>query len=491
MLFNSVEFVFFFLIVLALYYLIPVRARYLWLLGASYVFYMGWNPVYVLLLMFITGVTYINAQWISIYHDEEPRKTRKLMLIENTSICLLILFYYKYTNFLIDLCAYVLPLGNLQHAHQDILLPVGISFFTFQAMSYTFDVYSGKTQAEPNFLKYALFVSFFPQLLAGPIERSGNLLKQINRPKKFSFNDARDGFLLMLWGFFLKIVIADRAAVAVNTVYSDIGHYEGWYLIFATFLFGIQIYCDFAGYSVIAIGCAKILGFQLMENFDAPYLADSIADFWRRWHISLSTWFRDYVYIPLGGNRKGFLRKQINRMIVFLLSGLWHGANLTFVAWGCLHGLYQIVQEILLPVRRVLVRILHLHTNSIGYKVYRAVLTFLMVNFAWIFFRAENLHDAAAAVRSVIHARNPWIMLDGSIYNLGLNEKNMHLLLAGIFILLAADILKAAGIRVREVIARQDYPVRWIVMVFAIWFILTFGIWGPSYQASQFIYFQF
>ena len=314
---------------------------------------------------------------------------------------------------------------------------------------------------------------------------------QLKKPEKFSFDAARDGFMLMLWGYFLKIVIAVRASIIVDTVYGDIDSYHGWYLIIATMLFAVQIYCDFAGYSIIAAGSAKILGIRLMENFNAPYTAVSVTDFWRRWHISLSTWFRDYVYIPLGGNRKGALRKEWNRIIVFLLSGLWHGANLTFVVWGGINGLYQMIGDFTRPMRLKIVRMLRLRPATAGFKIYQALVTFLLIDFSWIFFRADDIHQANTIIHSIFHADNPWILLDGSLYGLGLNEKNVHLLVICIIVLLAADILKHNGICIRNILIQQDYPVRWLVFTFSIWFILTFGIWGAVYDANQFIYFQF
>lgn len=249
---------------------------------------------------------------------------------------LMILFFFKYFDFVISNINSILYTLNIEIFEPafDVILPVGISFYIFQAIGYIIDVYRGEIRAEKNFFKYALFVSFFPQLVAGPIERSKNLLHQIDVPQKFSFERMREGLLVMLWGYFLKIVIADRIAIFVDKVYGNYMLYEGIYLSVASILFAFQIYCDFAGYSIIAIGVAKILGFQLMENFNAPYLAQSVSDFWRRWHISLSSWFRDYVYIPLGGNRRGKGKRYVNLLVVFIISGLWHGANWNFVVWG-------------------------------------------------------------------------------------------------------------------------------------------------------------
>lgn len=341
MLFNSIDFLIFFPIVVLFYYIIPKKVRNFWLLIVSYYFYMNWNAKYILLLLVSTIATYMFGLMIDYYENREieirkKKRNKTISLVLCLIINLSILFAFKYYNFFWDSISKLLLYAGIQVSvpKNDLLLPVGISFYTFQALSYTIDVYRGEIYAERNFCKYALFVSFFPQLVAGPIERSKNLLSQLSKNSKMNSAEIREGILLMLWGFFLKIMIAERAAVIVNTVYDNIELYKGFYLILATILFAIQIYCDFAGYSVIAMGAAKILGINLMENFKAPYFSETVAIFWRNWHISLSSWFKDYVYIPLGGNQKGKVRKYINNLIVFLLSGLWHGASWTFVLWG-------------------------------------------------------------------------------------------------------------------------------------------------------------
>lgn len=353
------------------------------------------------------------------------------------------------------------------------------------------DVYRNEIYAEKSFLRYALFVSFFPQLVAGPIERSKNLLKQLSKPARFCYNDARDGMLLMLWGFFLKIVLADRIAIFVDTVYADYDRFGGCYIIVATVLFAFQIYCDFAGYSTIAMGSAKILGITLMENFRAPYYAVSVAEFWRNWHISLTTWFKDYLYIPLGGSKKGTARKYINKLIVFVISGLWHGADLSFVVWGGLNGLYQVIGEMLLPLRTRIVTILRLTSDSIGHRFARLITTFLLVDFAWMFFRVKSLGDAAGMLRSVMSVRNPWILFDGSLYNCGLDAPNFWLMIFGIVLLSIVDWCKKNGICIREVVCNQDYWFRCLFMWLAICVILLFGKWGPQFDKASFIYFQF
>ncbi len=333
MLFNSFDFIIFFPVVVLVYFLIPQRVRYVWLLVCSYYFYMCWNAKYSLLLLFSTAVTYCGGRLVAALPAGGKRKAA---LAASVLLNLFILFFFKYFDFAVENLNGLLSLFHIRALEPrfSLLLPVGISFYIFQAVGYTVDVYRGDIGAEKNFLKYALFVSFFPQLVAGPIERSGNLLRQVGETHRFSFARMREGLLVMLWGYFLKIVIADRAAIFVDAVYGDYTRYGGWYLVVASILFSFQIYGDFAGYSIIAVGAAKVMGFDLMENFNAPYLAQSVSEFWHRWHISLSTWFRDYLYIPLGGNRKGRARKYVNLLIVFLVSGIWHGARWNFVVWG-------------------------------------------------------------------------------------------------------------------------------------------------------------
>ncbi len=486
MLFNSGEFLIFFPIVVLVYFIIPDKIKYLWLLAASYYFYMGWNAKYALLLLFSTVVTYISG----ILLDKEKKKSVVAMsFILNLGI----LFFFKYSNFAGDLLNsffYRTHLG-VTVPKFDILLPVGISFYTFQALSYTVDVYRGEIYAERNFFRYALYVSFFPQLVAGPIERSKNLLKQLAVPTRFDYERARDGFWLMLWGYFLKIVLADRIAIVVDTIFANYESYTGFYVIVATLLFAIQMYCDFAGYSTIAIGAAQILGIKLMDNFRSPYTAGSIAEFWQRWHISLTTWFRDYLYFPLGGSRKGKVRKMINIMIIFMVSGLWHGAAMHYVVWGGIHGMYQVVGELVAPARKKLVEFLRLNSESLGFKIYRAIGTFLLLAVTHIFFRADSLKTAVSMYNSMIRANNPWILFDGSLYNLGIAATDFRFMLIGIAVLIAVDIINRNNIRIRDKLAAQDYPVRWLVTAGAIVLILTFGIWGANYNSANFMYFQF
>ena len=496
MLFNSLEFLVFFPLVVLGYFLIPDRWKHYWLLLASYYFYMSWNAKYALLLLFSTLVTYACARLLEkTQRQGGSERKKKYLVLASLLLNLSLLVYFKYFNFLLASVESLFALVHVQlHVPQfDILLPVGISFFTFQALGYTIDVYRGDIPAEHDFFRYALFVSFFPQLVAGPIERSGNLLKQLAVPHRFSYERTKEGLLLMLWGYFLKIVLADRIALFIDMVYGDVTAFNGWYCMLATGLFAIQIYCDFSGYSVIAMGAARILGIRLMENFDAPYLSVSVAEFWRRWHISLTSWFRDYLYIPLGGSRRGKARKYLNELIVFLVSGLWHGASFTFVAWGGLNGLYQIIGEILMPLRRKTAARLHLHRESLAHRVISCVVTFLLVDFSWIFFRASTFRDATAVIRQILYPGNPARLITDLLA--GPNPRaavtESVFVVFCLLLLLFADAMKRRGIALRSRIMAQAAWVQSLFFVAAVCGILLFGVWGPGYREASFIYFQF
>ena len=500
MIFNSIDFLIFFPIVVLIYFVIPKKYRYIWLLVASYYFYMSWNAKYALLLFFSTLATYLTAIGMDICQKNEKMDEKKKQRWKKVFVALcvgtnlFILFYFKYANFVIANLNRVLGMLHIEVVDAiDVVLPVGISFYTFQALGYIVDVYRGEIKAQKNFMRYALFVSFFPQLVAGPIERSKNLLTQMEEEHEFSYENFREGLMLMLWGFFLKLVIADRTAAFVNVVYSDLNTYTGYYVLIATILFAIQIYCDFSGYSTIAMGAAKILGFQLMDNFNAPYFSRSIAEFWRRWHISLNSWFRDYLYIPLGGSRKGKIRKEINTMIVFLLSGLWHGAAMHFVVWGGINGLNSILGRVLMPIRDRLQKVFHLNRESFSHKLFQCIVTFCLVDFAWIFFRASSLQEAITAINSIFHADNPWILFDGSLYVIGgqFTQKSYQFMWLSIGLLLVVDIFKYRGIKIREVIVRQELWFRWIVYIAGVMAVLIFGVYGYGYDVQNFIYFQF
>ena len=497
MLFNSYNFLIFFPIVTLIYFVIPHKVRYIWLLIASYYFYMCWNAKYALILLFSTAITYASGRLIDRTNKKEDSKTnrkrKKVFVALSFIINLSILFLFKYFDFAVENINKVLGLLHMQLLNPafDVVLPVGISFYIFQALSYTMDVYRKDVNAEKNFLKYALFVSFFPQLVAGPIERSKNLLDQINERHYFNFQRIKDGILLMIWGLFQKIVIADRVAIVVDNVFNNFPQYGGVYVIVAVILFAFQIYCDFAGYSTMAIGAAKVMGFKLMENFNAPYMSMSVAEFWRRWHISLSTWFKDYLYIPLGGNRKGKIRKYVNIMIVFLVSGLWHGASWSFIVWGGLNGLFQIIGAELKKIRDWLVQKFNLNRETASHKIYKILVTFLLIDFTWIFFRAKSLKAAWEMIKSIFTVHNPWVLFDESLYKLGLERKEFQLMIIAILILIVADFIKWRGYSIRKWVYKQERWFRWAFYIISILAVSIFGIWGPAFSESAFIYFQF
>ncbi len=407
MLFNSLDFLIFFPVVAIFFFAVPHRFRWILLLVASYYFYMSWNPFYIVLLIFSTAVSYFSA----IAMSRTTFSHRKKMYFAASVLCSLgLLFAFKYYNFfnndvLRRFMGFSLPKSNL-------LLPVGISFFTFQTLSYTIDVFRGARKPERHFGIYALYVSFFPQLVAGPIERSTRLLPQFYERVKFDSARVTSGLRLMLWGLFQKVVIADRLASFVDAVYRDPRGWPGISLTLATVLFGFQIYCDFAAYSEMAIGAARILGYDLMQNFKRPYLARSLSEFWQRWHISLSTWLRDYLFLPIAfwvAKHVGPRRPMrfgadvwayfIGISITMFLGGLWHGASWNFAIWGILHGSYLVFGRATSKVRKRIYRKLHIRKKSPIRKFLGVSVTFALVQFAWIFFRAENLDDAVYIVK--------------------------------------------------------------------------------------------
>lgn len=507
MLFNSTDYLIFFPVVFLVYYTIPKRIRYMWLLFASYCFYMRWNPWYIFLLIGCTAVTYTAARLIE---RERTKPESGILFCRRTVfiICVLVLLsvlgYFKYYDFFLGYFNKILGILHLAPITRkfNLLLPVGISFYILQALGYVFDVYRGEIRAEKNVFKYALFVAFFPQLVAGPIERSKNLLTQLERPARLSWHDFWKGMLLILYGLFCKMVIADRIAIIVNTVYEDGISYPGMYIAYAAFLFSFQIYCDFYGYSTIARGSALMLGIKLTDNFNAPYYAGSVKEFWRRWHISLSSWFRDYLYIPLGGNRKGGARTEWNLLAVFGVSGLWHGASVSFIVWGLLNGFYQVAGNIFGKVcdrlkRHWLNRCPWVKDCSIGKvrtfsgKLLRVLMTFSLITITWIFFAADHMKAALVLIRQMFGVFNWEIFVDGSIYSLGVTKEYTHVIFLGIVLLMIVDFLKYKGKDVAELVLKQGgwFQVLCFVGLTAVCMLL--GCYGEIYDTRQFIYFQF
>lgn len=500
MLFNSVEFLVFFPIVVLLYWLIPKKIRYIWLLVTSYYFYMSWNAEYALLIAASTLITYLCGLGVELFGKRGGRGAvvaRKLVIAAGFISNLGILFFYKYFDFFLENANRVLAHFKLETIDSSfsVLLPVGISFYTFQALGYIVDVYRGDIEAEKNPLKYALFVSFFPQLVAGPIERSKNLLEQIREipeRKTLEYHRIVNGLIVMLYGFFLKMVIADRISILVDYIFKRYYMLGAVELLVGAVGFSIQIYCDFGSYSLIAIGAAQVMGFTLMENFNTPYFAVSIKDFWRRWHISLSTWFRDYLYIPLGGSRCGRVRKYFNVMVTFLVSGLWHGAEWSFVIWGGLHGIYQVVGDLLLPLRKKIVKVFEVKTDCISYKLLQIFVTFSLTTFAWIFFRADTFKQAVTYIHRIFTRANFAVLFNGSIYELGLEQFEANVLIVSLMILLLVDLVRyRKNQRLDVFLQGQNLWFRWLVCITLFVMVWVYGVYGPVYDASQFIYFQF
>lgn len=475
MLFNSIEYLFFLPFVSIIFYLLNPKYRNIWLLGVSLFFYMNWNPIYVILMIFSITTTYYMAVLI-----ESKEKYKKIWLFLTIITNLSILFFFKYYNFFIENILFITKRLGMEVAIPTLnfLLPVGISFYTFQALGYTVDVYRKKIEPEKNLKKYALFVSFFPQLVAGPIERSTHLLPQFNKKIKFNIEKIREGVILILFGLMKKMIIADRIAVIVDNVYNNVEKFTGYSLIIASFCFAVQIYCDFSSYSSIAIGSAKILGYDLMENFNKPYFSSSIREFWKKWHISLGLWFKDYLYIPLGGSKNKEIKTIRNIFITFLISGIWHGANWNFIIWGLLHGFYQIIEMKLKFIGKYF-------DNYKVFKYSKIVITFILIDFAWIFFRAKTFYDAKYIILNLFNFSG--LTLKKELYTLGLDKKDLKV--AGIAILLLF-ILEISKIN-KEIIFKQNIVIRWFIYFVLIFSILIFGYYGEDISSAQFIYFQF
>lgn len=507
MLFNSFEFLIFFPVVTILFFLLPHRYRWFHLLMASLFFYMAFLPLYVLILV----VTIVIDYFAGIYIERSQGWKRKRLLIYSLVANIGFLCFFKYYDFFIinlnDVFSIHIPLmkdlwlsegiihtnnfinTNLNNALgtnlrilEDIILPIGLSFHTFQAMSYTIEVYRRKQKAERNFGIYSLYVMFYPQLVAGPIERPQNILHQFHEKKYFNAENLVIGIRLILWGLLKKVVIADRLAIYVNMIYGDPGQYHWLNLVIGTVFFAIQIYCDFSGYSDIALGAARTMGFDLMVNFKRPYFATNIKEFWSKWHVSLSSWFRDYLYIPLGGNKVRFSRLLFNVGIVFIISGFWHGANWTFIIWGALHGFYTIGYMLFdrYAEKRNWARKNWLWTGG-GW-----LLTFVLVCFAWIFFRAVSVDHAFSIIKGILTFQTPhefrFILTD---LNLGLEFGYVSLILVFFAIMYMLWIEKRYQPALIELNHKPTRDVAFLACTASI--IIAFGI----FVHESFIYFQF
>ena len=487
MLFQSFGFLIFFPLVVLLYYVLPRKFRAPWLLLASCFYYVCWDWRYLGFLLFSTLSTWAAGRALG-----AGKGKKKLILALCLAVNLGILAVFKYARFAVGTVNLLLARAGLRAVPDgfSLLLPVGISFYTLQVSGYLIDVYRGKLPPEKNLLTYALFVSFFPQLLSGPIGRGEGLLPQLREPKPFDYERVRSGLLRMLWGLFVKLVITERLAVLADTVFNAPQKYEGIILVLAAAAYGLQIYCDFSSYSSLAVGAGEVLGVELIENFKTPYFSLSVAEFWRRWHISLSSWFRDYLYIPLGGSRRGKLRKYRNVLIVFAVSGLWHGASWTFVIWGLLNGLLQVIGDITGEFRTWLAGLLKIDRENWGSRFFRMLITFLLVDFCWIFFRAPDLTTALTFLRR-LPVFNPMVLYNGALLKLGLDGANLTVLLLALGVQLGVSIANYRGITVRRKLTEQGLVFRWAGILLGIFAVLVFGMYGPAYNAASFIYAKF
>lgn len=472
MLYTSFKFWVVFPFIFAFYWLIPAKWnqwRKVFLVFASYLLYMNWKPAFSLVLLGITLVTYVGGYLLDLQQD---KKKKKQLVWLFALLGLLPLLVFKYYNFINNSLTNVLSVIGLGFAMPGLnwAVPIGISFFTFQAVGYMLDVYHGRIKAEKNLTDYVLFVSFFPQITSGPISIAEELMPQIKAVHKFDYEQGKQGLKQLLWGMFLKVVIADRLGLFVDTIYANYVHYNGTTCFVASVFYSLQIYCDFAGYSLMAIGIAKTLGFNLIDNFRRPYFATSITDFWKRWHISLTRWLTRQVYIPLGGNRCSKARNYWNIFVTFLVSGIWHGANWTFVFWGVMHGLLQIIEKAFGWQK-------YEGGNGVV-KIMRIIITFLLVNFAWVFFRMPSIDDAFEVIKKMFvdYGLPKFSGLRGAVF---------LMLTIGLVILLFKD-LRDEFFK-NKFVFLETKVVRWTIYVVLFCMILNFGV----LDGGQFIYVSF
>ena len=478
MVFSGAVFLYAFLpLTLAVYALAPQRGRNAVLLIASLLFYAFSGLWYVLLLLFSVFCNYLAGLFVS---------GRKGVLYVAVAVNLGVLGVFKYLTFLVRT---VNQLPGVAIAVPSIVLPVGISFFTFQGLSYVIDVYRNERLKSTRFRDVLLYIALFPQLVAGPIERSGNILPQPQLPARFSYERAKSGLVLMLWGYIQKMVVADRLALLADTVYAQGGALGGWATATATVLFCFELYCDFSSYTDIARGAARILGVELMENFRSPFLSQSVAEFWRNWHISLSSFFRDYLYIPLGGSRRGLARTCVNTMVVFLCSGLWHGAAWTFVAWGLLHGLYLVCGRLTLPLRKRLYTALRVPYGCLPARLWRTAWTFALVAFSMIFFRAGGMDAALSMVRSLL--RPGAFPGREAVLAWGMDGPDLLLSAVCVAAVVLCDVLRRRWGSLSARLLQKPLAVQWAVLLAGVLTVAIFGMYGEGYVEKPFIYFQF
>ena len=500
MLFNSFGYAVFLPIIFLLHWITPRKWRWALLLAASCFFYATWGPEYIVVLLLTIVISYYAALYMERAGKQRGRSANgkknrgaspsaKTVLVLSIIFCAGLLFFFKYLNFFSENVAALLQRFSIpmQPFTLRLALPIGISFYLFQTISYLVDVYKGKIPAERHFGIYAVYISFFPKVMQGPIERGESLLPQLHKPRRFHYGQASYGIKLMAWGFFKKLVLADGLSIYVSQVYDNLPSYTGFSLMLATFFYAIQLYCDFSGYTDIALGSAGILGIRLSPNFRSPYFASSIKDFWGRWHISLSSWLRDYIYIPLGGSRVGRVRHALNIMITFLVSGLWHGASWNYVLWGGIHGALQIIEGFF-PWNKKSSRFQTDRRLHAMLCIVTVPVTFLLVCFAWIFFRAATLQDAFYVIRNMFTGiGSPYTYIHDCALQLGLTFRNLVFHCLPLIPLFLFD-LASLKTDVIALISRQRFFIRWPVYILLLLVILLFSEKGVT---TEFIYMQF
>ena len=478
MTFISVEYYIFLVGIVILYYIAPIRYRWIVLLAANFLFYFTVGRSGIILFIVLIGISYLGGIVL------DKSETRLSLRAKQFLLC-----------FILAICfPLAMVKGNAllqkDFSNEGFLfaVPAGLSFFTIQMVAYLIDIYRGEGRAQYNFFKYALFISFFPQIVQGPIPRYKQLMPQLESGKRLDTDNITYGLYLLLWGFFLKFMIADKAGIIVNIVFDHYQIYKGIYVVIAGILYSLQLYADFQACTKLAQGTAMLFGIRLINNFNHPYFSKSIKEFWGRWHISLSSCLKDYIYIPLGGNRKGIIRKYINIMMTFLVSGMWHGSGFRFLAWGGLHALYQIVGAVTKPVREKIFMWLGFGKGCTARRIIRIVTTFLLTALAWIIFRADSLRQGLYMIRSIFTVFNPWILFNDSLLDFGLDWEEIIILMLSVMILMAVGFLQEKGICIKKRIQNQPPVVRWIIYGAAVISIVVFGSYGVGFNSQDFIY---
>lgn len=486
--FFSLRFLLYFIIIFTIYNMVSCHLKKYVLLAASIIFYACFSIKYTLILLFVISVSFCVGKCI----EKRENGKRKTLLFMGIVIILTVLGFFKFWNYLYFSVTRLFAVSyNSSLGAAAFIAPVGISFFILEAIGYMVDIYKGKTKAEADFFEYALYLSFFPKVMSGPIEKSTNLLKQIHDGVQFHYEKTRHSFLLILWGSFIKLLIANRLAVIVDAAFGDYLEQTGFTMLVAVIIYGIQLYVDFAGYSYMAIGMAGVFGYDLVENFRQPYFSISVRDFWRRWHISLSSWLRDYVYIPLGGSRKGSIRRYMNLMITFVVSGIWHGTGMHFVAWGLIHGMYQVLSIIFEKLLSPLNSKINVKKDCFSHKMLKAIITFALVDFAWLFFRADSVGSALEILNKILLHPEIGRTIFENLMLAGVEIKKGGVLIFELLLLFIVDFYHEKKGQISNLLDAQNKWFRWFVYITMAMFIIVGIIRDYGGSASTFIYANF